>query len=280
MGGDTFMIANDKEVLVTKISDTNGFGETSEGVVDHSQICHYVPKGMCHKIHMIYPNIFSHTGQCMILIEFGDGQLDLNRFKPTKIDPTDFKYDMVEITDYAPWKVSDDHIKKLKVIKTGKYAYFIALRESGGLDIYANMDRQVSVQESGVKDIDFDDSNLYFLKEDGQILRIPLSLKLEVSWSQAKPVEEGFQWEHIRLCQLDNYLKPFHSFQFIGENIYVAHGHFISQFNIVHSKFLAHFNFGQDDVRLSFKFKQDPRSTELFCYVLTNRGNIFKVDCV
>jgi hypothetical protein len=49
----------------------------------------------------------------MFMTELADNQLDANVFTPKNLDPKDFQYENKEVTDYAPWTVKRDPIKKV-----------------------------------------------------------------------------------------------------------------------------------------------------------------------
>ena len=124
-----------------------------------------------------------------------------------------FSQEVEEITDYFPWKYKGDEVKKICYAKVSKFNYLIALRKSGLVDLYVNMDRVSTITEKTMKDIAFDAHSLYFKDMDDKVfelnLLIDLTIGLEVGWSQAKPVAEGFNWDKIDNGKLIDFAKPF-----------------------------------------------------------------------
>lgn len=93
-----------------------------------------------------------------------DGQLSCATFEPETFVPGDFTFKSDEKSDYIPRNVENDPIVKTFILRREIY-FAMALRKSGYVDIYTNMQRfHTTTQECS--DIFHDGFNMYF-KEKG-----------------------------------------------------------------------------------------------------------------
>lgn len=186
--------------------------------------------------------------------------------------PGNFDYVLEEMTDYMPWDYENSHIEKLISLKVTSQAIFVAMRTGGYIDFYINFDRISSFKQEEVTDIDYDARYIFFKMRDEKVKKLPASLNLKMNWAYVEDCESSFKWEDIKLTKLENYFNPFTSMTFISDSVFISHGSFLSQYNIVKGCFLAHFMF-PEPVLTSFKFTED--DDKYSCYVITERGKIF-----
>lgn len=75
------------------------------------------------------------------------------------------------MTDVTPWDYVGDHIKKVINFKafTKDMFYAVVIRNSGMVDIYANMDKLTTIKDKTFEDIDYDAANIYFKDTSGEL---------------------------------------------------------------------------------------------------------------
>ena len=177
-----------------------------------------------------------------------------------------------ELTDYAPWLIRNSPIVKVWIVKITQFVQFFALREGGDVDIYVNFDRICTIQGQHIVDIDYDSKNIYFKTESGQIRSMPAVLNMKMNWSNTQ--ESTQDWDQIILGKVGVFFDPYSSMAFVGDNVFISHGHFLTQYNLV-KRFFVHFKFRQP-LEACFKFNPTGINNDYHPYALTAEGQIFK----
>lgn len=94
-------------------------------------ICTYKPG---RKIHFFFGK------ELTFAYEMPDGQLNCASFQPKSFEPTSFEFESHEKSDYIPRNVENDPIVKTFILRREIF-FSMALRKSGHVDIYTDMQR-------------------------------------------------------------------------------------------------------------------------------------------
>lgn len=156
-----------------------------------------------------------------------DGQLNCASFMPTTFDPANYEFESVEKSDYIPRNVENDPIEKTLILRRGIF-FAMAMRKSGHVDIYTNMQRFYTTPEK-CSDIFHDGFNIYFKERVTAKTKYIICNKDRVSqWVKTRDIAESFNEDNILHQRTADYFKFPGSFCLYQNTVFVAFG------NIVH----------------------------------------------
>jgi hypothetical protein len=149
----------------------------------------------------------------------------------------------------VPRALFGDRIVDCKVTFTKNINYSIALRKSGFVDLYWNMQLQDS-SKIKVRSIDLSFDEMYFIMEDtGRPKTVSISWENEVRMEVAEEVDyPNFDIEKVICQNIKHYVDMFEATILIRTQLWVSHNRFVSIYNIqtnsweTHIKFDKHIN--------------------------------------
>ncbi|CDW71088.1 wd-40 repeat protein [Stylonychia lemnae] len=242
-------------------------------------------------LHGILINQFSVGDDCLIVaFETPDNQIDFNMLYAYNIESPDFTYKWEQYRIVNPRKNHNapDRIIKLCNVFYQGFNFAVSLRESGLIDIYWNMARRDS--PSGillnlivivkVKDIGMSIGGFYFKLDDGTFQYFKHQGRSNISYSMSQPTtDEEIDFDNIHLKIINQYVKLYTSFKVISKNetfVIVAHGKFLSLYNIEQQKWVNHLYFKNADIFEVLSRLDSTWSSDISIDVMLKNGEWYK----
>jgi hypothetical protein len=159
----------------------------------------------------------------MYAYEMDDGQLSCCTFNPTSFDPKSYSFESLEKTDYIRRSVINDPIEKCFVLRKGIF-FMMALRKSGFVDIYTNMQRFYTTPER-CSDIFHDGFNIYYVERETAKTKYIICNPDKISqWVKTRDILDTFVKDNILHQRVSDYLKFPASFCLYQNTLFVAFG--------------------------------------------------------
>lgn len=137
--------------------------------------------------------------------------------------------------------------------------FMVALRESGKVDIYTNMQRFHTTTEL-CSDIFTDGENLYFKERGTASIKYIIADKERVSqWVKIRDVLPSFEEETILHKRIASYFQFPQSFCLYQNTLFIAFGTILHQFSILFNSWSAHQDYGEEIARV-FRQNIDTKS--------------------
>jgi hypothetical protein len=215
---------------IPSVQFTQGSGVSDVFEVQNDRICTYTPGK---KIHFFFGT------NLMFAYEMEDGQLSCATFTPKNVDPANPQFDSDEVTDYVPRNVENDPITKCFVMRKEIF-FMMALRKSGHVDIYTNMQRFHTTPEK-CSDIFHDGYNIYFKEAETAKIKYIICSKERVSqWVKTRDILPSFNEDHIMHKRTSEHLKFPAGFCLYQNTLFVAFGKMVHQFSILFNQWISH----------------------------------------
>lgn len=171
-----------------------------------------------------------------------------------------------------------DPIKKIKLLfLTTEFLHGLAIRESGQVDIYWNCKR-VNSSEECFDDIDINFDKYFIQRRDESILTIDTKWHTRVGIEVAEETEltiEDLHESHYK--RINNHVKIYQSFALINISFFVAHGNYISLYDIIEKKWKKTFHF-EEKVLNVFRNEKNDTAYNIGLYLANNRVKVIDTE--
>jgi len=208
-----------------------------------------------------------------LILETGSSQLDFNKLYLINIsDMTNLEWKVEQSREVVPRAMFGDRIKECRIVFNKNCNYSVALRQSGHVDLYWNMQLQ---DESSVKvkQIEMSFDEMYFRLENGDFCVVDTKHGNEVRMEVATEISyPNFRFDRVIWQNIKSYANIFESTALIKTTLWVSHNRFMSVFNLISQTWEHHIQFAN---RIELIRKREDEENFTLAALERQQGRLF-----